>query len=349
MISGSIPLLFTPDHAMHAPESEFEQGKIIPYRETPDRINGIYPHLLSRGLCIPVRANRTASVDELFAVHALQMLDFLEAVSHSVQQEDAYLYPELFPIRGSMETRPRSLVGRMGAFCTDIYSPVGVGTWRATTTASGLALQAAELLLRREASCAYALTRPPGHHAGHDFFGSYCYLNHAALAASHLLSLGRVAILDIDYHHGNGTQSIFWDEPRVLYASLHIDPNYDFPFYSGYAHETGGAQAPGSTYNIPLPPGTSSASYLAALEALLNAVRAFRPAALVVSLGFDPFSGDPLSAFRLEAGAYTAIGSRIAALNLPTLFIQEGGYAVESLPGLAENFFMGFQAGLLAR
>jgi acetoin utilization deacetylase AcuC-like enzyme len=277
------------------------------------------------------------------------MLDFIEAVSNSLQGQESYLYPEFFPIRGSMNTRPRSLAGRLGMYCTDPYSPVGADTWHVLLAAAGLALQGAEMLLREETSCVYTLTRPPGHHAGPDFFGSYCYVNHAALAASRLAALGRVAVLDIDYHHGNGTQAIFWEEPRVLYASLHIDPNFDFPFFSGYAHETGGVQAPGSIYNIPLAPGISSATYLAALDSLLSAVRAFNPAAMVVSLGYDSFAGDPLSAFRVEAGAYASIGSRIAALNLPTLLVQEGGYDLDSLPTLAENFVSGYLAGMLVR
>jgi acetoin utilization deacetylase AcuC-like enzyme len=163
------------------------------------------------------------------------------------------------------------------------------------------------------------------------------------------MAMGQVAVLDIDYHHGNGTQAIFWEEPRVLYTSLHIDPNFDLPYFTGYAHETGSLQAPGSTFNLPLPPGTTTSSYLVALEALLRAVRAFRPAALVVSLGYDPYQGDPSSAFRIEAGAYSAIGSRIAALHLPTLLVQEGGYAIEALPNLAENFTTGFLEGMLIK
>lgn len=349
MISGTVPLLYTPEHVLHAPQEEYEQGKTIPYREQPDRVRIIYEHLLARGLGQPVRVSGPASIDDLFAIHSLQMLDFLEAVSHSLQGKDEYLYPEFFPIRGSMTTRPRSLAGRLGMYCTDPYSPVGADTWQVLRAAAGLALQGAELLLREESGCAYALTRPPGHHAGPDFFGSYCYVNHAALAASRLVSLGRVAVLDIDYHHGNGTQAIFWEEPRVLYASLHIDPNYDFPYYNGYSHETGGPQAPGSIYNLPLAPGTTSSTYLSALDALLGSIRAFKPAALVVSLGYDAYSGDPLSAFRLEASVYAAIGGRIASLNLPTLFIQEGGYALEALPLLAENFISGFLAGMLVR
>jgi acetoin utilization deacetylase AcuC-like enzyme len=347
MLAGAIPLLYTTVHSRHAPESEPDQDTFIPYRETPARVDLIQRHLVARGLGLAVRVFRSASVDDLFAVHSLQMLDFLEAVSTSIHEEGRYLYADFFPIRPSMSTRPKSLAGRLGSFCTDPYSPVGQGTWQAACAAAGLALQGAEMLLRHEAHAAYALGRPPGHHAGPDFFGSYCYVNHAALAAARLMASGRVAVLDMDYHHGNGTQAIFWNEPRVLYASLHIDPNYDFPYYTGYAHETGGSQAPGSTFNIPLPPGTTSSVYLAALDALLDAIRAFHPAALVISLGYDAYAGDPLSAFRVEAGAFSAAAARIARLGLPALLVQEGGYALESLPMLAENFITGFLEGML--
>ena len=344
MITGPVPLLYAPEHALHAPLNEFEQGQIVPYREAPERIEPVYRHLAAVGLGRPARPGAPAGIDDLFEVHDLKMLDFMEAVSHSVTG-DTYIYPEWFPIRGEGPVRPKSMAGRLGLYSTDIYSPVGRGTWPAVLAAGGLALRGADLLLRRESSCAYALTCPPGHHAGPDFFGSYCYANHAALAARRLLSGGRVALLDIDYHHGNGSQAIFWNEPRVLYASLHIDPNYDFPYFSGFAHETGGPQAPGSTMNVPLPPGTGAANYLAALEALLSAVRAFQPFALVVSVGYDPYEDDPLSAFQIEAEVYQAIGRRIGGLNLPTLFVQEGGYAVEALPALAEYFMSGFLSG----
>lgn len=349
MIFGAVPLLYDAGHILHAPLNEFEQGKIIPYQETPERIDATYQHLLSRGLGQVVRSAGAASIDDLVSIHDLQMLDFMEAVSHSIHDENQYIYPEFFPARSGMDAHPKSMAGRLGRYATDIYSPIGMGTWQAALRAAGLALQGAEMLLRQDASAVYAMTRPPGHHAGPDFFGSYCYVNHAALAASRLMSHGRVAILDIDYHHGNGTQAIFWDEPRVLYASLHIDPNFDFPYFTGFAHETGGVRAPGSTFNLPLPPGTPSATYLAALDALINAVRAFRPGSLVVSLGYDPFSGDPLSAFRLESSVYTAIGGLIAAMHLPTLIIQEGGYALEMLPALAQNFVAGFLAGMLLK
>lgn len=347
MVSGTMPLLYTPEHDRHAPKTEFNQGNVIPYMESPERVVRIFRHLTTRGLGSPVKPIYAAAFDDLLPVHSLKMLDFLEALSYSVQDPDQYLYAEFFPIRAGIASDPKSLAGRMGSYCTDPYSPVGQGTWSALLTAAGLALQGADMLLRHETQAAYVLSRPPGHHAGADFFGSYCYTNPAALAAQRLMTAGRVAILDVDYHHGNGTQAIFWDEPRVLYTSLHIDPNLDFPYYSGYASETGGVHAPGSTYNIPLPPNTNAASYLAALDALLGSIRAFKPAALVVSLGYDPYQGDPLSAFRLEADVFSAIGHRAALLGLPTLLVQEGGYAVEALPELAENWISGYFKGTL--
>jgi acetoin utilization deacetylase AcuC-like enzyme len=340
-MNGPIPLVFTPDHTHHAPLSEFEQGRLVPYRESAERVETIYNHLISRGLVSPVRSYHSAAFEDLLMVHDLEMLEFLQSAS-DFAAGDTYLYPEFFPIRLSMASLPKDIIGRMGEFCTDPYSPIGRGTWQAAAASAGLAIRGAEILLRTEATVAYALCRPPGHHAGPDFFGSYCYLNNAALAARRLLTMGRVAILDVDYHHGNGTQAIFWEEPRVLYASLHIDPNLDFPFFNGYAHETGGLSAPGSTLNLPLPPGIDSVGYLQALDGLLATVRAFQPAALIVSLGFDPYHGDPFSAFRVESGIYPAMGSRIAALALPTLLVQEGGYAVDMLPKMAEGFLEGF-------
>lgn len=345
----SIPILFATDHQRHAPLDEFDQGALIPYREAPERVEVIFHRLVTRGLCQPIPARRTASIEDCVLTHTLEMLDFLEAAAYSIAEEDRYLYADSFPIRASMARQPRLLAGRFGMFCSDPYSPIGRGTWQAATAAAGLALQGAEMLLRQEAACVYALGRPPGHHAGPDFFGSYCYLNNAALAAQALLTLGRVAVLDIDYHHGNGTQAIFWNEPRILYASLHIDPHWDFPYFSGYADETGGPRAPGSTHNLPLPPGTTASGYLSALDAALQTVHAFQPAALVVSLGYDPYQGDPLSAFRVEASAYTAIGRRIGGLRLPTLLVQEGGYAIDALPTLAENFVLGIWQGSTAR
>lgn len=342
MAASIIPLLYSSDHFLHTPVSEFDQGHLIEYRENPERIEGIFHHLTSRRLGWRIQPVQPATTSDLCSIHSLEMLDFLEACSNSINDDSSYIYADFFSIRSSMNKRPKSLGGCMGIYATDPYSPIGKGTWKAILSAAGLALQGAEMILNHQTTCAYALCRPPGHHAGPDFFGSYCYTNHAALAANRLAVSGRVAILDIDYHHGNGTQAVFWDDPRVLYASLHIDPNLDFPYLNGYSNETGGSQAPGSTINIPLSMGTNSLNYIQALNVLLQAIHAFQPAALVVSVGFDPYQNDPLSAFRVEAGAYTTIGSEIGMLRLPVLFVQEGGYAVHELPILAENLISGY-------
>jgi acetoin utilization deacetylase AcuC-like enzyme len=171
--------------------------------------------------------------------------------------------------------------------------------------------------------------------------GGYCYLNNAAIAAHHLSARGNVAILDLDYHHGNGTQDIFWDNPRVFFGSIHADPRREYPYYAGYADETGGAHAPFSNLNLPLPSGTSGPAYLVALNRLLDAAQRFAPVTLVISIGFDTFIDDPLCAFQLILQDYRSIGAAIAQLGLPTLLVQEGGYNVSADGALAEQLLRG--------
>ncbi|WP_144006999.1 histone deacetylase family protein, partial [Pelomonas sp. KK5] len=184
-----------------------------------------------------------------------------------------------------------------------------------------------------EARGAMALTRPPGHHAGADFYGGYCFLNNSALAAQALREAGaaRVAVLDVDYHHGNGTQSIFYERADVFTVSLHGDPRTEYPFYLGYADERGAGAGEGANLNLPLPVGTDFARWGEALDVAIDAIRAHGAEALVVALGVDTYEGDPISRFRLRGADYPAMGERIAALRLPTVFVMEGGYAVAAL------------------
>jgi acetoin utilization deacetylase AcuC-like enzyme len=199
------------------------------------------------------------------------------------------------------------------------------------------------MLRSNKARCAYALCRPPGHHAGYRFFGGFCYLNNAAIAARTLLKEGKVAIIDIDYHHGNGTQDIFWNEGGVFYGSLHGDPSFEYP-YSGYADEQGGSAAPGTIMNIPLPAGTTRAPYLSALHQICQAVTEFKPSFLVISVGFDTYVDDPIGSFRLYIEDYTEIGRCLTQLALPTLLVQEGGYTAGMQGLLAERLMQGFLA-----
>jgi acetoin utilization deacetylase AcuC-like enzyme len=220
----------------------------------------------------------------------------------------------------------------MGWYAFDASTPIVEGSWDAALAAARSAITAAALVSEGEAAV-YALCRPPGHHAGRGSYGGYCFLNNAALAAQALRDAGerRVAVLDVDYHHGNGTQDIFWERDDVLFVSLHGTPDTEYPWFLGYADERGAGRGEGYTLNLPLPRGSGWDAYGAALAAALDAIRAFRPGALVVSLGVDTFEADPISAFRLAREHYPLMGSMIAGLGLPTVLVQEGGYAVEAI------------------
>jgi acetoin utilization deacetylase AcuC-like enzyme len=212
--------------------------------------------------------------------------------------------------------------------------PIDAHTWAAALAAACCAWTGARRLDVGE-SPVYALCRPPGHHAGPDFMAGYCYLNNAAIAARALCGEGeRVAVLDIDYHHGNGTQAIFYRDPDVCYGSLHINPHTAYPYFAGYADERGMGPGEGTNWNVPLDPGTTEREYLAALEGLLERVARFDPRWLVVSAGFDTYVEDPISAFEITTAGFRHIGARIRALAKPTLVVQEGGYHV---PHLGQN------------
>jgi acetoin utilization deacetylase AcuC-like enzyme len=205
------------------------------------------------------------------------------------------------------------------------------------------ALSAAQAVVQGSPA-AFALSRPPGHHAGADFFGGYCFLNNAALAAQHLRTAGveRVAVLDVDYHHGNGTQDIFYERPDVFFASIHGDPHTEYPFYLGHADETGRGAGEGTNLNLPLPRGTGYAQWSAALEVALAAISRFGAQALVVSLGVDTFAGDPISGFCLQSEDYLRLGERLARVGLPTVLVFEGGYAVAEVGVNALNVLQAF-------
>jgi acetoin utilization deacetylase AcuC-like enzyme len=218
------------------------------------------------------------------------------------------------------------------------------GTWEAARAAADVALTGASRL-KEGARAAFALCRPPGHHAARDLYGGYCFLNNAAIAAQYLRDAGaaRVAILDVDFHHGNGTQDIFYDRPDVLYISLHGDPAEAFPYFSGFADETGTGAGAGFTLNLPLPPGTEFGAWQDALRAALMRIENFRADALVVSLGVDTFAEDPISFFRLQSADFSTYGRMIGACGLQTLFVLEGGYAVGEIGVNVVNVLSGFE------
>lgn len=333
-----LPLFHNPDHAAHAPSLEYDTGGCVDYPERPARVDYLLAGLA--GVAgVELRAWHSGPPEHLlYAVHDAAYLDYLSraAALPGSRTPDGYLYPIVFPRARRPDRLPQA-----GDFALDAYAPIGPHTWQAALTSAGVTVAAAQSVLAGETQFAYALCRPPGHHAGRGYSAGYCYLNNAALAAEALRQHGRVAVLDIDYHHGNGTQELLWDDPDTLFVSLHADPLAEYPYYSGFADERGGHTAPGTTLNLPLPFGTDDATWLSALGTALAAIRAFEPAALVISLGFDAYIGDPMGRFDVTLAGFDATGSAIAALGLPTVLVQEGGYASAELGEVAAAFCHG--------
>ena len=326
-------IVFNPFQAGHSPESEFFRGKKVPCFETPARFEIIREAIAREGWAM--EAARPFPDTVLRKVHEARYLDFLESAwaewEASGNEGDAF--PCVWPVRGMRtELTPENFAARLGLFSFDTGSPLAAGTWQAARAGADCALSAAQALIAGERS-AFALTRPPGHHAGASFFGGYCFLNNAAIAAEALREAGaaRVAILDLDYHHGNGTQDIFYSHGDVFFASLHGDPRTEYPFFLGHADERGTGAGEGCNLNLPLPAGASTPDWFAALDTALAAIGRFAPEALVVSLGVDAFAGDPISKFRLQTSDFGRLGVRLRQVGLPTLFVLEGGYAVEEI------------------
>jgi acetoin utilization deacetylase AcuC-like enzyme len=323
----------SPAHAAHAGGVELYRGALVPTFETPERAEIIREAVAAAGHALV--APRDIPEARLHGIHAPDFVEFLRG-AHArwvADGREGHVIPSGFPARGlRRDRRPAGISGSLGYFCFDASTPIVAGTWGAALAAARCAMTAAELVAEGERA-AYALCRPPGHHAATSTYGGYCYLNNAALAAQRLLDAGsrRVAIVDVDYHHGNGTQEIFYERDDVLFVSLHGDPETEYPWFMGYAEERGSGRGEGFTLNLPLPAGTGWEAYAEALSAGLAAARRFAPDALVVSLGVDTFESDPISSFRLSRGDYPRIGEALAALGLPTVLVQEGGYAVAEI------------------
>jgi acetoin utilization deacetylase AcuC-like enzyme len=339
-------------HRLHHGKSELIDGELKPCFEMPKRVDIIRARLGDAGFHETAPPD-TFGRDALQRVHSDAYLDFLQGAwgewSALGRTHDAL--PTIWPARGLRRDRPpQTIDGKLGFYAMDAGAPITAGTWQAVEESAHIALTGAQRV-HDGARAAFALCRPPGHHAGRDVMGGYCYLNNAAIAAAHWLAQGarRVAILDVDYHHGNGTQSIFYDREDVLFASLHADPLFDYPYLLGHADETGRGAGAGYNLNYPLPWGTAWDDYARALDHALQQIAHYGPDALVVSLGVDTFESDPISRFRLGSEDYLRMGERIGALGAPTLFVMEGGYAVDEIGINVCNVLAGFENGRDAR
>ena len=335
-------------HAQHQGRFEMYRGALVPCHEVPARADDVLAELLRRQTG-PVHDPYAMADVVLTTVHSKRYLQFLEtawdqwvALDPANASRDAL--PSVWPTRTfRTDVEPVNFAARMGLYSFDAGSPLTAGTWVAARAGAACAVSAAACIVQGERA-AFALSRPPGHHAGADFFGGYCFLNNAALAAQYLRDQGveRVAVLDLDYHHGNGTQAIFYDRPDVFFASLHGDPLTEYPFYLGHADETGSGAGQGANLNVPLPRGTGYARWSEALEVALRAIDAFGAEALVVSLGVDTFARDPIAGFTLQSDDYRRMGERLQRQGLPTVLVFEGGYAVAEVGTNTVNVVQAF-------
>lgn len=334
----------SPRQSAHDPARELMNGGWADHAETPARLATMLAAMEG-----DVRAPDDHGMAPILAVHDPDYVAFLET-AHAEwlaagREGDAIGYA--FPVRGRRPLRLDRIDARLGQYSFDAGTPITAGSWDAAYWGAQAALSAVAAVAESGATQAFALCRPPGHHAGADYFGGYCYLNNAAIAAraAEARGLGPVAVLDVDYHHGNGTQDIFYEDAGVFFASIHADPRTDYPYYWGHADERGAGAGEGTTFNQPLPRGTGWAQYEVALGKALEAIVGFGARMLIVSYGADTFDGDPISHFALTTDDMHRIGAGIAALALPTLTVMEGGYHIAALGRNVAAFLAGLEGG----
>jgi len=341
--------VYSDRHRRHHGHGELIDGQMMPCFEMPRRADMILARVEDTRLG-EVTAPRAFGLDPVRRVHDAAYVDFLATAwtDWTAQGRENDALPLVWPVPGLRHDRvPEHIDGRLGFYSMDAGVPITAGTWDAVQAGADVALTGAQAIVDG-APGAFALCRPPGHHAAAAAMGGYCYLNNAAIAAQHLLDQGcaQVAILDVDYHHGNGTQSIFYARRDVLFVSLHADPRIEYPYFLGHADERGVGAGAGYTVNYPLPHGTAWDTYGLALASACEVITQNTPDAVVISLGVDTYAHDPISRFALTSDDFSRIGARIAQLGRPTLFVMEGGYAVEAIGVNVVNVLTGYgQAG----
>ncbi|NBU64041.1 MAG: histone deacetylase family protein [Chloroflexia bacterium] len=338
-------IISSPTHTQHMPPHEFYDGALIPPFESAERA-----HIIDRALQVAGYTANTAitsvPTEILHAIHDPAYLHYLATIYPrwcAAGGAPEAVLPSTLAVRWMHRHSPHPLA-EAGYYAFDLSAPIVAHSWDAIIDSASMAYTAAQLLLAG-VHHTYARCRPPGHHAGSDMCGGYCYVNNAAVAAQTLSQRGTVAILDIDIHHGNGTQQIFYGRGDVQFISIHGHPDECYPYFLGFADEQGEGAGLGANHNYPLAFGCDDTQYLAVVDAALQRVRDFGAQTLVVSAGFDTFAADPLGGFKLSRACYTAIGHRIRQLGLPVAVIQEGGYAIAALGDNVVALLDGLQGG----
>ncbi len=337
--------VYSKKHTLRNSITELSGGELVRPFECPERIEYILAEISKRKLG-PIIEPINQNLEIIYKVHDKKYVKFLESAWNEWTKEGfkGEAIPSVWPSR-SMNSQiiPNNIEGKLGYYCLANETSISKGTIEAAYESVNVALTAANILEKDKSI--FALCRPPGHHASKDQYGGYCFFNNIAIAAEKLLEKGadKILILDIDFHHGNGTQKIFYDRSDVFFISLHGDPIEAFPHFLGYADENGIGAGAGYNLNYPMPPNTSYIEWKTSLDKAINKVKSYNPDALLISLGVDTFENDPISFFKLKSDDYFDVGRKIATLNLPTLFVMEGGYAINEIGINTVNILEGFE------
>ena len=337
--------VYTKNHILRNSKTELFGGELVKPFERPERMEYILNEIKTRKLGAildPVNFD----MDIIYKIHDKKYVDFLnnawnEWVALGFKGE---AIPTVYPSRSmNSDVVPTFIEGKLGYYCLANETSISEGTVEAAYESVKVALTAADML--DEEKSVFALCRPPGHHASKDQYGGYCFFNNVAIAAEKLKEKGakRIFILDIDFHHGNGTQAIFYDRSDVFFVSLHGDPKNAFPHFLGHADEKGSGEGVGYNCNYPMPPGTPYDVWTKSLDDSISKIQNFSPDALIVSLGVDTYENDPISFFKLKSDDFFDVGRKIASINLPTLFVMEGGYAIKEIGVNTINTLKGFE------
>lgn len=342
-------LIYSDDHRGHAGAMEMRYDEMIPMMERPERMDEIMGALATAGFTDVVAPNQHG-LDVVHQVHDPAFVSFLQRCYPLWEEEFGpghFATAYTFGMRGMDQVPNGSVHSMLSCYTFDVCAPFVEGTWAAINAAKDIALTGVDLMQAGE-SAVFSICRPAGHHASQDLAGGYCYLNNAAIAAQAHLNAGarRVAMLDIDYHHGNGTQRIFYDRADVLFVSLHCRPQDEYPFLTGYDTEVGVGAGKGYNLNLPMPRGTGYVQWGKALQLALKRIEDYAPDVLVVSLGVDTFEGDPVGGFTLQSDDYVDIGRHIARSGLPTHLVMEGGYALDALGRNVANVLTGYSVNV---
>ncbi len=338
--------IYSDKHKLRNSKTELVGGLLVEPFERPSRMEHITARIKETGLGEMIEP-RDFGMDPILAIHDADFVSFLSTAWEEWKATGAKgeAIACTWPARRMVQICPNDINGKLGYYCLATETSISEGTWEATLASANVALEGADRLA--DEKVLFSACRPPGHHAAIDLYGGYCFLNNAGIAAQYLLDKGteRIAILDVDYHHGNGTQDIFYTRDDVLFISLHCDPMDEFPNFLGYANETGEGAGEGYNLNFPMKPGTKFDEWRANLKQALDRISDYAPDALIVSLGVDTFKNDPISQFKLESDDFTTYGADIAKLGLPTLFVMEGGYDIGEIGLNTVNVLQGFEAG----